>query len=670
MGVETYTFDNDLQALNDQILTLTTYIKSLDPNSSSIEGLNAKLSGLLQQRNSLVEAQKQAKAQLEAEQRAVQSQYADAYKLADTRKHIADNEALLAQYKAQGVPEYASGYQQVQRKIQGGKNVLARDEAELQAKHAEALKLAQAEKAEQDRIASYDAVRAAAEQKANEINQRAGSQVATIADVSRNFLPKTGGLSEVDRNAEWVRNITGDIQPTANVSPATKVQPVSTEKVSTTTQPVQVTQPQQVKPTKVVHNTTNPVTNVANTVANTSLDVKKKVIPEVRTGTTTKTSGKTSSTTANTTTKVTPTQKVAQTTTSALVQTAPVQTVAQVAQPTQGTLDVGQQWYGIPSGEFQSGPVRIDAINVRGDNGGLQHGAMNALYQPLNATPSLGELIAFSSIMNGRKDFGGLADVTATMQNADKMNAYAAQANIANQVQQLMAQGRSMEEARYEAVANQMLANGQNRGAVSVALPEYAKQADLRAGRELDATMSAGGNYTHRGAFGYTPYGIRSATTNKDGSYNIDINGNVIRDVAPEYANFSVYGAIKGDGSGIKSATEYGINYEKEQFDNLYKLIQLENEVAKTNAISAGANVKNGTSTSRQVVSTGIGMSIEAKREFDALRNAVKDDPNGPQILQDWLISRGYATDVVTTPQSSTTLKIGGVDTGIGTGGF
>lgn len=665
MGVETYTYDNDLQALNDQILTLTTYIRSLDPNSRSIQALNAKLSDLLQQRNRLADAQNQARAQLEAEQRAVQSQYADAYKLADTRKHIADNEALLTHYKAQDVPEYTSGYQLVQRKIQGGKNGLARDEAELPAKHAEALKLAQAEKAELDRIASYEAVRHAAEQKANEINSRAGAQVATVADVSRNFMPKTEGLSEVDRNAEWVRNITGDIQPTTDVAPAIQVQPTSTEKASTPAQPVQVVQTQPVEPTKVVYNTTtSPFTNVANTVANTSLEATKKVIPEVKTGTTTKTSEKTSSGTAKTTSKTTPTPNVIQTT-----KTAPVQTVVRATQPAQGTLGVGQQWYGVPNGEFQAGPVRVDAINVQGDNGGLQHGAVNALYQPHNATPSLGELIAFSSIMNGRKDFGGLSDVTATMQNADKMNAYAAQANIANQVQQLMAQGRSMEEARYEAVANQMLANGQNRGAVSVALPEYAKQADLRAGRELDATMSAGGNYTHRGAFGYTPYGIRSITANKDGSYNIDINGNVIRDVPPEYANFSVYGAIKGGGSGVKSASEYGINYDKERFDRLHKIIKLENEVAKTNAISAGANIKNG-GTSKQIVSTGIGMSIEAKREFDALRNAVKDDPNGPQILRDWLVSRGYATDIANTTQNSTTLKIGGVDTGIGTGGF
>ena len=257
-------------------------------------------------------------------------------------------------------------------------------------------------------------------------------------------------------------------------------------------------------------------------------------------------------------------------------------------QPTQDpALRIGSRGSYIPSTGFTTpnnaggAPITISPVEFGGDNGGLQYGAMNALYADPKRAPSLGELLAFSSIMQGKKDLGGLDTVTATMQSADKMNAYAAQQNIAGRMQQLMQSGASADEARYQAISEEMLRNGQGRGAAAITIPEYAKAADAQAARNLDTVMTAGGNYQANSAFGYTPLGIGSVTANSDGSYNMNVNGQRISGIAPEYARMSVYGAIKGDGSGSKLANDYDMKYNDKLYSTTVDSMKAETEAAK-----------------------------------------------------------------------------------------
>lgn len=257
-------------------------------------------------------------------------------------------------------------------------------------------------------------------------------------------------------------------------------------------------------------------------------------------------------------------------------------------QPAQdAALQIGSRGSYIPSTGFTTpnnaggAQITISPVEFGGDNGGLQYGAMNALYADPRRAPSLGELLAFSSIMQGKKDLGGLDTVTATMQGADKMNAYAAQQNIAGRMQQLMQGGASADEARYQAISEEMLRNGQGRGAVAITIPEYAKAADTQAARNLDTAMTAGGDYRANSAFGYTPLGIGSVTANSDGSYNMNVNGQRISGIAPEYARMSVYGAIKGDGSGSKLANDYDYKYNTKMYDTTVDSMKAETEAAK-----------------------------------------------------------------------------------------
>lgn len=257
-------------------------------------------------------------------------------------------------------------------------------------------------------------------------------------------------------------------------------------------------------------------------------------------------------------------------------------------QPTQDpALQIGSRGSYIPSTGFTTpnnaggAPITISPVEFGGDNGGLQYGAMNALYADPKRAPSLGELLAFSSIMQGKKDLGGLDTVTATMQSADKMNAYAAQQNIAGRMQQLMQSGASADEARYQAISEEMLRNGQGRGAAAITIPEYAKAADAQAARNLDTVMTAGGDYQANSAFGYTPLGIGSVTANSDGSYNMNVNGQRISGIAPEYARMSVYGAIKGDGSGSKLANDYDMKYNDKLYSTTVDSMKAETEAAK-----------------------------------------------------------------------------------------
>lgn len=257
-------------------------------------------------------------------------------------------------------------------------------------------------------------------------------------------------------------------------------------------------------------------------------------------------------------------------------------------QPMQdAALQIGSRGSYIPSTGFTTpnnaggAQITISPVEFGGDNGGLQYGAMNALYADPKRAPSLGELLAFSSIMQGKKDLGGLDTITATMQSADKMNAYAAQQNIAGRMQQLMQGGASADEARYQAISEEMLRNGQGRGAAAITIPEYAKAADTQAARNLDTAMTAGGDYRANSAFGYTPLGIGSVTANSDGSYNMNVNGQRISGIAPEYARMSVYGAIKGDGSGSKLANDYDYKYNTKMYDTTVDSMKAETEAAK-----------------------------------------------------------------------------------------
>lgn len=257
-------------------------------------------------------------------------------------------------------------------------------------------------------------------------------------------------------------------------------------------------------------------------------------------------------------------------------------------QPMQdAALQIGSHGSYIPSTGFTTpnnaggAQITISPVEFGGDNGGLQYGAMNALYADPKRAPSLGELLAFSSIMQGKKDLGGLDTVTATMQSADKMNAYAAQQNIAGRMQQLMQGGASADEARYQAISEEMLRNGQGRGAAAITIPEYAKAADTQAARNLDTAMTAGGDYRANSAFGYTPLGIGSVTANSDGSYNMNVNGQRISGIAPEYARMSVYGAIKGDGSGSKLANDYDYKFNDKMYDTTVDSMKAETEAAK-----------------------------------------------------------------------------------------
>lgn len=267
--------------------------------------------------------------------------------------------------------------------------------------------------------------------------------------------------------------------------------------------------------------------------------------------------------------------------------TTPTQQVV-TQQPTQEpALQIGSRGSYIPSTGFTTpnnaggAPIIISPVEFGGDNGGLQYGAMNALYADPKRAPSLGELLAFSSIMQGKKDLGGLDTVTATMQSADKMNAYAAQQNIAGRMQQLMQSGASADEARYQAISEEMLRNGQGRGAAAITIPEYAKAADAQAARNLDTVMTAGGDYQANSAFGYTPLGIGSVTANSDGSYNMNVNGQRISGIAPEYARMSVYGAIKGDGSGSKLVNDYDMKYNDKLYSTTVDSMKAETEAAK-----------------------------------------------------------------------------------------
>lgn len=232
-------------------------------------------------------------------------------------------------------------------------------------------------------------------------------------------------------------------------------------------------------------------------------------------------------------------------------------------------LTFGNGNYVVPSDGFTSpathnaAPITINPVTFNGDNGGLQHAAMDMLYRQTPAT--FGETLAFANLMQGKKGLsGGIGAIAKTMQDIDTMNAYAAQGQVAGRVQDLVAQGYGMNEARYLALSEYGLANGLNRMAVGTTMPEYAKYADERAKREMDTLATMGGEYSSNGAFGYVPLGVEGFKPTDDGHYAARVRGQTITGIPKESFLNSVYGTVKGDGSGASNeASRIAKTYDK-----------------------------------------------------------------------------------------------------------
>lgn len=228
-----------------------------------------------------------------------------------------------------------------------------------------------------------------------------------------------------------------------------------------------------------------------------------------------------------------------------------VPAVQQTANATPMTFGNGN--YAIPNTGHTAGGIYIDPVAYGQDNGGLQHADMGILHQ--QAPASFGQALAFANLMQGHRGLsGGIGDMTRTMQDIDKANAYQAQGLVANRVQDLMHSGYGADEARYLALTEYGLANGFDRMAVGATLPEYAKAADEQAKHRLDTLAAMGGTYQVRTGLGYTPLGIESIERNSDGTANAVVNGQRVTNISPEFLMSSVYGAIKGNGAGVSNA--------------------------------------------------------------------------------------------------------------------
>lgn len=231
------------------------------------------------------------------------------------------------------------------------------------------------------------------------------------------------------------------------------------------------------------------------------------------------------------------------------VYTAPVVTQTTDSIP----MTFGNGNYAIPNTGYTAGGVYIDPVAYGQDNGGLQHADMGILHQ--QAPASFGQALAFANLMQGHRGLsGGIGDMTRTMQDIDKANAYQAQGLVANRVQDLMHSGYGADEARYLALTEYGLANGLNRMAIGATLPEYAKAADEQAKHRLDTLAAMGGTYQARTGLGYTPLGIERIERNSDGTANAVVNGQRVTNISPEFLMSSVYGAIKGNGAGASNA--------------------------------------------------------------------------------------------------------------------
>lgn len=270
----------------------------------------------------------------------------------------------------------------------------------------------------------------------------------------------------------------------------------------------------------------------------------------------------------------------------------------------QQPLTFGTDFYAVPSNGFTSpnenyaAPITLNPVTFQTDNGGLTHAAMNVLYQ--NTPATFGQMLSFGNIMQGKRGLtGGINALTQTMQDIDKMNAYAAQGQVAERVQDLMSQGYDMNEARYLALTEYGLQNGYNRMAIGATMPEYAKYADARAKREMDTIAAMGGNYQSQGAFGYTPLGVQNFGSTGDGYFDATINGQQVTGIPAEYFLNGVYSTVKGgDGSGTSnSATRWANTADKRW--------QMEKAISDAETIADAVGIPGG---------NGRGLSLEERR--------------------------------------------------------
>lgn len=273
---------------------------------------------------------------------------------------------------------------------------------------------------------------------------------------------------------------------------------------------------------------------------------------------------------ATTVTQTAPQPKIATQVATPVTRIGPVQQVGN-----NPVMTFGNGNYVIPNTEYTAGGITIDPVMYGEDNGGLQHADMNILHQTSPAT--FGQALAFANLMQGHRGLsGGIGDMTRTMQDIDKSNAYQAQGLVSDRVQDLIGQGYGVNEARYLALTEYGLANGLDRMAIGATMPEYAKQADEEAKRQIDMAASMGGPYTSRGAFGYNPLGIQAIETNSDGSTNIIANGQRINQVPIDYLQNGVYGAIKGDGTGAINAAKHLASGAKDYATNAAKIADID----------------------------------------------------------------------------------------------
>lgn len=274
--------------------------------------------------------------------------------------------------------------------------------------------------------------------------------------------------------------------------------------------------------------------------------------------------------------------------------------------------------YVIPNTGYAAGGVYIDPVAYGQDNGGLQHADMGILHQ--QAPASFGQALAFANLMQGHRGLsGGIGDMTRTMQDIDKANAYQAQGLVANRVQDLMHNGYGADEARYMALTEYGLANGYDRMAIGATMPEYAKAADEQAKRRLDTLAAMGGAYQARTGFGYTPLGVESIERNSDGTANAVVNGQRVTNISPEFLLSSVYGAVRGNGAGASNAANAYVDGARTEAAAMKDMAA----IAKENKDIANGSGKKTKEDELDLIDRRYGNLLNLQKQKNALKNGV-----------------------------------------------
>lgn len=274
--------------------------------------------------------------------------------------------------------------------------------------------------------------------------------------------------------------------------------------------------------------------------------------------------------------------------------------------------------YVIPNTGYTAGGVYIDPVAYGQDNGGLQHADMGILHQ--QAPASFGQALAFANLMQGHRGLsGGIGDMTRTMQDIDKANAYQAQGLVANRVQDLMHSGYGADEARYMALTEYGLENGYDRMAMGAMLPEYAKAADEQAKRRLDTLAAMGGTYQARTGFGYTPLGIENIERNSDGTANAVVNGQRVTNISPEFLMSGVYGAVKGNGAGASNAANAYVDGARTEAAAMKDMAT----IAKENKDIASGSGKKTKEDELELIDRRYEHQLELLKQKNALKNGV-----------------------------------------------